>query len=102
MKTNKIISILLIVAIIMTIVISSIYKVYKNHREDLLKVLNQRIEEAGEKCILEGTCTEQQFTLETLIQNGYLESQIHPITKEYVDTSSSITCENYNCISSIN
>lgn len=102
MKTSKIISLIIFLTIILILASSAIYKVYTDHKDDLLKVINQRIEEAGEKCILDDTCTENTITLDFLIQNEYLEEQIHPISKEYISHDTVITCENYNCISSIN
>lgn len=100
-KTSKIISIILVFSIIITVIVASVYKVYSNHKNDLLKVVNQKMAEAGEKCNREGKC-ESEFTLGFLIENGYIDEQVHPITKEYVDKDSKITCDNYNCFSNIN
>lgn len=100
-KTCNIISGFLFFAIIMTIIVSTIFKVYTNHRSDLLKVVNQRIAEAGEKCVLEGICTEEKFTLDFLIQNKYIDSIVHPITKEYVSIDTEVVCSNYNCTSEV-
>lgn len=100
-KTSKIISIILVFSIIITIIVASVHKVYSNHKNDLLKVVNQKISEAGEKCNREEKC-ENEFTLGFLIENGYIDEQVHPITKEYVDKASKITCNNYNCFSNIN
>lgn len=100
-KTSKIISVIIVFSIIITVVVASVHKVYSNHKNDLLKVVNQKIAEAGEKCNREGKC-ENEFTLAFLIENGYIDEQVHPITKEYVNKATKITCDNYNCSSNIN
>ena len=100
-KASKIISIILVYAIIITVVVASVHKVYSNHRDDLLRVVNQKIAEAGEKCILDGKCVESKITLDFLINNNYIDNQVHPITKEYVSLETQVLCENYKCVSNV-
>lgn len=96
-KNSKIVSICLIVIIVGVIVIATSLKVYDNHKNDLLKVVNQKIEEAAKKCSLEEICTENKTTLAFLIEKGYLEKQVHPISKEFIGGDLEIVCENYAC-----
>lgn len=100
MDRNKI-SLILCAAITIIIVAGTIIKVYKNHEDSLLRVTEQRIEEAARKCVLDSTCQENKTTLEFLIQNGYLDEQVHPISKEYIDTSLEIECIDYVCTTKI-
>ncbi len=96
-KISKIATVALIVVIIGVVVIATILKVYNNHKESLFQVVDKRIEEAAKKCSLEEVCTEGTTTLGFLIEKGYLEKQVHPISKEYVDENLSVTCSGYIC-----
>lgn len=101
MENSKKISIILVCVTIVVIVVATIIKVYSNHKENLLRVANQKIAEAGEKCVLDGTCIETAFTLGVLIENGYIDEVVHPLTKEYISDSTIIKCENYRCSSHV-
>lgn len=96
-NSDKIISVCLIIIIIGVIIIATALKVYNNHKENLLRVSSQKIEEAARKCSLEEACTENKTTLKFLIEKGYIEKQVHPISKEYIDENLEITCDNYVC-----
>lgn len=96
-KNSKIVTICLAVMIIGVVVIATSLKVYNNHKDDLLKVSNKRMEEAAKKCSLEAVCTEEKTTLGFLIEKGYLGKQVHPISKEFIDEKTEIVCENYTC-----
>jgi len=96
MKTSRLISIILIIMIIGIIAGATSLKVYNNHKQALLRVSRQKIEEAAQKCNIDNTC-ENEVTLGFLIEKGYLDNQVHPLTKEFIDTSLVVTCKNYNC-----
>lgn len=96
MKASRI-SLILFIALILLIGISTGLKVMNDHRTRLLKVAESKIEDAAKKCQLEGKCTTQQTTLDYLIEEKYLEPQIHPITKEFIDGSLVIECINFTC-----
>lgn len=97
MKTSKIISIILIFMIIGILVTATMTRVTHEHNEKLLLVSEKKIIEASEKCILEEKCSQEDITLKNLIDEGYIDKQVHPITKEYIDESLPITCNEQKC-----
>lgn len=97
MKTANKLSTILIIAIVAVIGIGTYFKVAERHREKLLEASSKKIEEAARKCRLEKKCLEEQITLGELIDKGYLEKQIHPITKEFVGEDLIIECESFVC-----
>lgn len=100
-KKVKIISLSLLAVGIGIIIITTVIKVYDNHKESLLRVSSQKIEEAAKKCTLDEVCTEEKTTLGFLIEKGYLEKQVHPISKEFIDENLEITCVDYTCKTNI-
>ncbi len=100
MKKSKGINILLVICIIIIIVVATCLKVYDNHKNGLFRVVDQRIEEAAKRCFIEGVCGEET-TLGFLIEKGYLENQVHPITKEFVKKELVIICKDYACETSV-
>lgn len=96
MGKSRTVSLILILIILLVISIATGIKVYNNHKESLMRVVTQKIEEAGEKCFLEGKC-EEQTSLKVLIEKGYIDRPIHPLTKEFVDENLKINCSDYTC-----
>ncbi len=96
MKTSRLISLTIVILIIIVICGATSYKIYSNHRADLLKVTTKKIEEAALKCNLEGSC-EDKMTFSKLKEKGYIDNEIHPITKEFINDNLEITCSNYEC-----
>lgn len=96
-KRNNLLSICLALVMVAIIIGSTAIRVYHNHKENLLKVASKRIEEAAVKCNLEETCIDKKTTLGFLIQKGYLEKQIHPISKEFINDTLVIECKDYRC-----
>lgn len=97
MKLANRLSIILFISIIAVIIISTSLKVATRHKEALLYVTSSRIEEAARKCYLEEKCEGDRTTLGEIIEEGYLGSQIHPITKEFISKDLVINCENFIC-----
>ncbi len=95
-KTGKI-SFLLFLGIVALIGGATFMKVMTRHNEKLLRVAENKIEEAARKCYIEEKCTKYPVTLNELIQLSYLEKQVHPISKEFIDESLVINCEGYSC-----
>jgi hypothetical protein len=89
-RNKKLIWFTVLIAIFI-IVIGTVYKVYKNHIEHEYEVVEKKISENAKKCFLEEICTGNETTLGFLISSGYLDKQINPITKEYVDEALVIT-----------
>lgn len=85
---QKTINIILITFIIILIIIPSIYYVKKSHNDELWLVVNKEVIEAANKCRNENVCNDNIVTLKFLIDNGYLDKEYDPITKEAISTSS--------------
>lgn len=100
MAKIKKINILLVLGIIVLVIVATSLKVYNNHKSWLFRVVDQRIEEAAKKCFIDGVCGETT-TLGFLVEKGYLENQVHPITKEYVNADLVITCKDFECETSV-
>ena len=74
----------ILIIIIVGIGILGMYEVNKSSIEKSYLVVENKIKEAGKKCFLEDKC-EEKFTLNDLIEKGYINEAIDPITKEYID-----------------
>ena len=98
---NKILVLLTINIIIITISVISIIKVYNNHINNLYLVVENKIEESAKKCFLEDNCEGKETTLNNLIALNYIEKQINPISKEYVNGDLKITFDGDNCHTTI-
>lgn len=83
MSRNKIIINVTILAIVIIILIPTVYKIINKHNERLLLVTTKRIEEAAKDCYLDDICLDEKITLQELYNNNYLEQENNPITKEY-------------------
>ena len=88
----------IIIAIILIIGITTCIKVYKSHIENAYKVITKKICEATSKCYGDNICNGDNIKLEVLISNKYIEKQVDPKTKEYVDVNTSIYYKNSKCI----
>lgn len=96
-KMSKIISILMIIAIPSLIAVATIIKVSMNHQELELLVSRKKIEEAARRCVIDETCKEEIISLGYLIKKGYIKEQVHPVSKEFINEGTPITCKGYTC-----
>ena len=94
MKSNRIIIISSIIVIILIITIPTIYKVIKNHNQNLYKVVEDKIIEKAKACYYDKKCNENKITLKELYKNKYLDKVSNPITKEYYNENSYIEIKN--------
>lgn len=94
MTTNKITIIGSIIAIILIISIPTIYKVVKNHNNNLISVVEDKIIEAAKQCYFEEKCNDNKIYLKDLYSLEYLEKVSNPITKEYYNDNSYVLREN--------
>lgn len=76
----------LIAALVITILIVSVYKAEKNHEEKLYTVINSKIKEAALECYLNKECSDK-IVLEELYEKGYLKELFDPVTKERLDNN---------------
>ncbi len=102
MKASGKISVILVLAIVSVVVVGTYNKVIGQHKEKLLQVASSKIEEAARDCYLDGVCTGETTTLENLINFGYLGSQVHPISKEFISGSLVIACQDFACTTDLN
>lgn len=99
-KKSRSITALLFLVILIIVTAATIKKVYDEHQEKLLRVVSQKIAEAGEVCYRKGECGEE-FTLAILIEKKYIDLPVHPISKEYVDGNLKIVCKDYDCTTNV-
>ncbi len=100
MKASKL-SCVIFIIIVLVIGTFTTLKVLMRHQDKLMKVASSKIEESARKCYLDGKCSGVETTLENLIKEGYLEQQIHPISKEYIDGSLVIRCVDFDCVTEL-
>lgn len=91
MEQNK--NLIIIISLIVIFFIIGSYNVYKEHINKLYLVLDNEIKEAGKKCYLEKQC-EGEITLDTLIQKGYIDVVVDPISKEEISKDKCLKYEN--------
>ena len=90
-KRNKFLIAFIGSIILIIIVIATIVKVYTNHIDHLYYVVESKIIESTKKCYLEEVCTGEEVTLKDLIEKDYIDKQIDPKSKEYIDENIKIT-----------
>lgn len=94
MNRNKVIVYLTIISILLIISIPTVYNIIKKHNDRLIMVTEKRIEEAAKDCYLKDICNDNKITLKMLYDNGYLEKESNPITKEYYNEESYVLVKN--------
>ena len=93
MNTNKLTIIGSIIAILLIVLIPTVYKVVKNHQDNLYQVIEEKIISSAKKCYFEEKCLNENITLKELYELNYLEKISNPITKEYYNEESYIKRE---------
>ena len=88
MNTNKMTVLLSVTIIFLIISIPTVYKVVKNHKNNLYKVTEAKIIGAAKKCYYDELCQEKNIYLKDLYAYNYLEKMSDPITKEYYNENS--------------
>lgn len=88
MNINKINIIGSIIVILLLISVPTIYKVIKNHNNNLYQVVEGKIIGAAKRCYYEEKCDQNDISLKDLYELGYLEKISDPISKEYYDEKS--------------
>lgn len=95
MEKNK--NFIAIIIIILTIAFATGLKVYNNHINNIYEVINKKICESASKCYLDNKCEGNSVKIRDLIDNNYLEKQIDPKTKEYINEDIIVNYNNGNC-----
>ena len=97
-KISKIIIGVIIISIIAVVFVASYKRIYNDHQEKMVKVLTNKIEEAGKQCFLEKKCTGKTVTIKELKKKGYLKEElVNPITKEVLNEDLKVTYKNKEC-----
>lgn len=97
MDKNVKLSLVMIGLIIGIISIGTTFKVNDEHREKLLLVSKGKIEYAARNCYLDEVCTGETVDLGFLIKKGYIDRQVHPLSKEYIQDNLNVKCKDYVC-----
>lgn len=93
MKKNKIISYTFFIILGM-IAVPTIYKIYNNHNNNLIKVVEEEFLYHAKICYKEDICSEKVL-LKDLYENKYLEEKLtNPLNKKYYEENSYIDLKN--------
>ena len=90
MNTNRVLILGSIISIFLLISIPTIYKVVINHKNSLIKVVEDKIINSAKKCYYEEKCTDDKITLKELYDLKYLDRVSDPISREYYNDQSYI------------
>jgi len=88
MNTNKVTVIGSTIVILLIILIPTVYKVIKNHQDNLYQVVEEKIINGAKKCYYEEKCLNEKNKLKELYELNYLGEVNNPITKEYYNEES--------------
>ncbi len=95
MSNNKVIT-LTVVVIIGMIIVPTIYKIYTEHNNDLINVVEKEFTYYAKKCFNEDKCQNKTIYLKDLYNNNYLEEKLtNPVNKKYYSEESYINLETY-------
>lgn len=95
MSNNKVIT-LTVVIIIGMIIVPTIYKIYTEHNNDLINVVEKEFTYYAKKCFNEDKCQNKIIYLKDLYNNNYLEEKLtNPVNKKYYSEKSYINLETY-------
>ena len=94
MNTNKIIIFSSIVGIVLIVLCPTIYKVVKNHEDNLYDVVNKKVIEAAITCKNTGKCPNEKVTLKELYDNDLIEFVSDPISKKIYNENSYVISTN--------
>lgn len=89
MKKNKII-IYTFFIILGMIVVPTIYKIYTNHNNNLIKVVEEEFKYQAKICYKEDKC-DNKVLLKDLYEKGYIKEKLtNPLNKKYYEDNSYI------------
>lgn len=93
MNNRKIITLTLFIIAGMVIV-PTIYKIYKEHNNNLVLVVEKEFTYYAKKCYNEDKCQNKTIYLKELYENKYLEERLtNPLNKKYYKEDSYINLE---------
>lgn len=79
--------------LVIIIITKTTIQINNTHEKRLMDAMHTKVEYYAKRCYLENNC-EGAITLKDLYQKGYLKEVVHPVTKEIIDESTSISYEN--------
>ena len=87
---NKKVIIITILIILIIIIIPLIYKIYQNHEDNLIKVVEQEFLYQAKKCYDADICSSKVY-LKDLYTNNYFKDKLtNPLNKKYYSEDSYI------------
>lgn len=91
--SNKKVIFLTLFIILGMIAVPTIYKIYKNHNDNLVRVVEQEFLFQAKKCFYEDNCSKKIY-LSDLYKKKYLEDKLfNPINKKYYRDDSYINLD---------
>lgn len=97
-KMNKKMVFGFIIVMLLFISVCTVIKVYNKHIDAKYIVVEKKINESAEKCLIDKICSiDKTITLGFLISSGYLDKQINPVSKEYISDDTIVKCKDYEC-----
>jgi len=97
-KINDVLSTIFFSVGVLLIVIGTFKKVYDEHIEKEYLVIEKYIQENAKRCFLDDVCKGNSVTIKSLIEKGYIEPKVDPMTKDYIDEHIVIVYENKECL----
>lgn len=97
MEKSKNLSIIILFIIIITIIIATALKVYNSHMDSNYRVITNEICEATRKCYLDKNCDGNTVKIDELVTKKYLNRQVDPKTKEYIDGNILVNYKDNTC-----
>ncbi len=92
---NKKAIILTVFVIMGMIILPTIYKVYKMHNDNLIRVVENEFIYQAKICYKANVCKNNVITLKELYDNGYIKDKlVNPLNKEYYGEESNVNIDN--------
>ena len=91
---NKRVIIFTIVVVLIILIVPTAFKIYKEHNDKLIMVVEKEFLYQAEKCFKENNCSEMIY-LSDLYEKEYIEEKLfNPINKKYYSLDSYVNLKN--------
>jgi hypothetical protein len=91
MNNNKIVIFISVIAFALIITIPTLININTKHKDNIYKSITLKIEESAKKCVIEEKCKGDKIFIKELYDKKYLEKQINPYNKKYINENSYVT-----------
>ncbi|MDE5539181.1 MAG: hypothetical protein K2J20_01695 [Bacilli bacterium] len=93
--SNRKVLVLTIFVILGMIIGPMIYKIYKNHNDNLIKVVENEFLYYAKNCYNSGICPNEKVLLKDLYEKDYIKDKLtNPINKKYYAEDSYVDVKN--------